>query len=91
MLLGTIDTQGRQDFFLYIFYFKEGKPSEKRKKYLKEEEGEALSDRELGWVWWLRRSAGNLAEGRRFESPLRLTFLFENCYLWTLPRAMHNN
>ena len=32
------------------------------------------------------------AKGRRFDSPLRLTFLFKNCDFWTLSRdfVLHN-
>ena len=50
--------------------------------------GEAGVSR-LGLV--VMRSAGK-AEGRRFDSPIRLTFVFQNCDWWTLARdfALYN-
>ena len=42
--------------------------------------------------WPGGKALGWYAEGRRFDSQLRLTFLFKNCDLWTLSHdfALHN-
>ena len=43
-------------------------------------------------AWPGGKALGLYAEGRRFDSPLRLTFLFKKCDLWTLFRdfAQHS-
>ena len=35
-------------------------------------------------AWWVRRWAGKRKDAGSTDSPLRLTFLFKNCDLWTL-------